>query len=525
MHRQETISFSPQNAPDTSSNNLFLFSSHLLNQFAANVCQVANVDGSGNLGLSNPQPKPFHQSASTNSDVASIVTNLQPASLSGVSLERHVNASSPSLSHWLPGIQHHASMNSPFLFSNRPTRLSSAKEGFQQPAQAVVGKIDSFPLLPHHLQIQSSPTSYLGSTELTKMAFEPTESASLEDTSGHTERNNEVCLEGRDHLGATNKSKVEGLHVVQIYLDTDEEALTPYQCLLRKQIELFEACRNDIRGNAQGRNTPIMLGQVGIRCRHCASLPQAARARGSTYYSQTIDGIYQVAQNMSKIHLCEHCHRVPADLRNQLNTLRAVHQRANGGKVYWANGIRALGVIEHGRTLRFRWSVTKSKAQAKELLAKQYNDTESNQNTWSQIFAFIAQLHQITLGYYRWVGWPEYFSPWLAKTVARLIENTGQSTRCRAVTLAAFQVEGIGRGYHQYLYSSGSYRAIRSVASITIHFLNAQARKNLEAIKNGTPIDKWNISLASRGLMMVVRPRAWHQFYLFVWWLTSPAAR
>jgi hypothetical protein len=139
-----------------------------------------------------------------------------------------------------------------------------------------------------------------------------------------------------------------------IFMDCDKEVLTPYQCLLREHIELFEAGALDIRGTAQGRNTPILLGQVGVRCRHCAALPHAARARGAVYYSQTIDGIYQVAQNMSKVHLIKRCHRVPPEVQSKLNSFRGDNQRASGGKDYWADGIRALGVYEIGRCLRFK---------------------------------------------------------------------------------------------------------------------------------------------------------------------------
>jgi hypothetical protein len=139
---------------------------------------------------------------------------------------------------------------------------------------------------------------------------------------------------------------------IPIYMDRDEENLTEYQCLLRKQIELFEAGPDDIRSNAQGRNTPILLGQVGLRCRYCAPLPRAARTKGAVYYSQTIDGIYQVAQNMSKVHLCERCHRIPREVQDKLKALRGDNQRAVGGKHYWADGVRALGVYEDGRVLR-----------------------------------------------------------------------------------------------------------------------------------------------------------------------------
>ena len=139
-------------------------------------------------------------------------------------------------------------------------------------------------------------------------------------------------------------------------MDGDEAMLTPYQCLVREHIELFEAGALDIRGTAQGRNTQLVLGQVGVRCRHCAGLPLFHRARGAVYYSQTIEGLYQVVQNMSKQHLLEQCHLVPREVRRKLNSFRRDNQRASGGKEYWAQGFRTLGVYryERGRCLRFQ---------------------------------------------------------------------------------------------------------------------------------------------------------------------------
>jgi hypothetical protein len=141
---------------------------------------------------------------------------------------------------------------------------------------------------------------------------------------------------------------------IPLYLDYDEQVLTTYQCLLRKQIELFAAGPDDVRGSAQGRNTPIGLGQVGIRCRHCAFLPKNARARGAVYYSKTIDGLYQVAQNMSKLHLCKTCHKIPTSTRAELVTLHLVKNRASGGKEYWSECLQVLGVYEGKGCLRLR---------------------------------------------------------------------------------------------------------------------------------------------------------------------------
>jgi hypothetical protein len=154
--------------------------------------------------------------------------------------------------------------------------------------------------------------------------------------------------EETNQLGLTHRPSI------LLFMDCDEDSLSQYQCFLRQQIEAFEAGPDDIKGTAQGRNTPIQLGQVGIRCRHCASLPKAARPRGAVYYSQKIEGLYQVAQNMSKVHILGRCSQVPDHVKSKLLALRQVNQRASGGKDYWGDGLRALGIYEDGRCMRFQ---------------------------------------------------------------------------------------------------------------------------------------------------------------------------
>lgn len=145
-----------------------------------------------------------------------------------------------------------------------------------------------------------------------------------------------------------------------LYLDHDSNCLTAYQCFLRKQIELFEVGHDEMNGTAQGRNTPLSYGQVGIRCRHCAHLSKSARARGGVYYSRTIDGVYQVAQNMSKLHFLKACKMIPESTKSQLKSLQSVSSRASGGKEYWAEGLRVLGIVEEGGMLRFASSSSSS---------------------------------------------------------------------------------------------------------------------------------------------------------------------
>lgn len=154
-----------------------------------------------------------------------------------------------------------------------------------------------------------------------------------------------------------SEAVLTGRPPIPLWNDYDETALTEYQCVLRKQIELFEANEDDLRGSAQGRNTPIRLGQVGIRCRHCSGMTKLARARGAVYYSRTVDGVYQVAQNMSKIHFVQTCLKVPRELREKLAKLQRVNNRASGGKEYWLESLKALGIYEDGNCVRFTTTI------------------------------------------------------------------------------------------------------------------------------------------------------------------------
>lgn len=159
---------------------------------------------------------------------------------------------------------------------------------------------------------------------------------------------------------------------IALYMDCDEDSLSEYQCLIRKQMELFEASAKDAASSVQGRNKAILPGQVGIRCRHCAMGMRAARrgssastsssgsnhsttCKGSMYFPTKLDRIYQAAQNLASYHLCETCPNVPENVRNKILVLRERKSPAGGGKRYWAEGVRCLGVVEdpqHGG-LRF----------------------------------------------------------------------------------------------------------------------------------------------------------------------------
>jgi hypothetical protein len=155
----------------------------------------------------------------------------------------------------------------------------------------------------------------------------------------------------------TEPSISSGGRTLSLFLSVDEENLSTYQCLVRKQIQLFEATQGELEANAQGRNKPILKGQVGIRCRHCALLPVEKRKKGAVYFPSQLVGLYQTAQNMANSHLLKNCNTIPRDIREDLIRLREVRKAhksgVGGGREYWANGLRVQGVVEFDRRLRF----------------------------------------------------------------------------------------------------------------------------------------------------------------------------
>lgn len=139
-----------------------------------------------------------------------------------------------------------------------------------------------------------------------------------------------------------------------LYMPCDDESLSEYQCLVRKQIEIFEAGFAEVESNAKGRNKPIVLGQVGIRCRHCSKVAPKERKKGAMYYPAKLSGLYQAAQSLASGHLCAHCNDIPPGIRQELMILKEKKSSAGGGKDYWGEGVRILGVYEDEDGLRFQ---------------------------------------------------------------------------------------------------------------------------------------------------------------------------
>jgi hypothetical protein len=128
----------------------------------------------------------------------------------------------------------------------------------------------------------------------------------------------------------------------------DNLKLSDHQVLLRHQIEAFQAGDDDISTHTRGRNKPITVNQVGIRCQHCAHLPVSRRQKGSTYFPASLAGIYQASQNMSTIHFQSGlCTEMPQEIKDQFTSLHTSKTSTSGaGRPFWAKGAAELGLVD-----------------------------------------------------------------------------------------------------------------------------------------------------------------------------------
>ena len=78
--------------------------------------------------------------------------------------------------------------------------------------------------------------------------------------------------------------------------------LTPYLCLLRRQLEVFSATPDEIaaKQSTGGNKVPPIPGQVGIRCVHCKGLDYKTRAKNSESFPSCIKNVHQAVRNYQR---------------------------------------------------------------------------------------------------------------------------------------------------------------------------------------------------------------------------------
>ncbi|KAL7541061.1 hypothetical protein ACHAXR_010607 [Thalassiosira sp. AJA248-18] len=111
----------------------------------------------------------------------------------------------------------------------------------------------------------------------------------------------------------------------------------------------------DIVQAVHGRNKPIALGQVGIRCQHCKDVSSAqtqitnnsARTtQNAVSYPSFISGIYNTVQQMYRLHF-DQCPYIPDELKVRVGNLKDSHTSNRGGrKQYWMESAKRIGLVD-----------------------------------------------------------------------------------------------------------------------------------------------------------------------------------
>lgn len=274
-------------------------------------------------------------------EIAEKGTNIQPRSLDSSTLTQPDELSQSRLRHTLPA-------------STGDLGLGALPGSVFQATQSVLSNANYLPETNVDMHHQPVPSS------LYPFPSHPTPS------SNHHMKN--PAKTSRTLTNKVSSSSNDSLYPPRsLAMPNDQDHLSPYQCLLRKQMQFFAADWDDI-AVIQGRNKPVVRQQVGLRCIHCAHIPIKNRDKGSTYFSSRLDALYQSAQNLAKKHLLEKCRHVPTAIREQLLQLKRIvpvpsrpesKQYAPGrsGKGYWAEAAISVGVYEDqtNERLEFRY--------------------------------------------------------------------------------------------------------------------------------------------------------------------------
>lgn len=155
-----------------------------------------------------------------------------------------------------------------------------------------------------------------------------------EDSSGGT---------GNDN--ASNQQQQQAMERVLLAIPEDKDWLSDMDCFVRNIIEVFSSKQIDIDHAAADRKYPIRLGQVGIRCIHCAMSSSGARG-AAVSYPYSISGIYESVREFQRLHL-ENCKCLPDDLKETSEKLGSgAASLSSVLRRYYVQAARALGLYD-----------------------------------------------------------------------------------------------------------------------------------------------------------------------------------
>ena len=138
-------------------------------------------------------------------------------------------------------------------------------------------------------------------------------------------------------------------------IDDDKDWLSDMDCFVRRNLEVFTVTPSDLEHANQDLRQPIRLGQVGIRCVHCAKTEAGARGT-AVYYPTSIDHVYENVRNFQRYHF-DLCVNVPPEVQTELAGLSQCTSLSSVLRRYYVLAAKALGMVDAPYGVRMQQSM------------------------------------------------------------------------------------------------------------------------------------------------------------------------
>ncbi|KAG7352228.1 hypothetical protein IV203_008276 [Nitzschia inconspicua] len=129
---------------------------------------------------------------------------------------------------------------------------------------------------------------------------------------------------------------------VLLAIPEDKEWLSEKDIFVRKQLEVFCATEEDVAAARDDLKYPVSVGQVGIRCIHCALAHGSDAVGHAVAYPFNISGIHESVREIHRLHL-DSCKNIPAAKKARLANLGA-SSLSSVLRRYYVLGAKALGL-------------------------------------------------------------------------------------------------------------------------------------------------------------------------------------
>lgn len=155
----------------------------------------------------------------------------------------------------------------------------------------------------------------------------------------------------------TNKAlSTQSVNKQNMSLATQEDtsSLSDRQCYVRSHfVETFAANEGDVAGRHSKGAQKLYVGQIGIRCKHCANIPPKSKAERAVCYPSSISRIYQTVADMQRFHF-EVCTAIPLEMKNTYKNMKTTRPRGMGSpQSYWISSAKKLGLVDTAQGISF----------------------------------------------------------------------------------------------------------------------------------------------------------------------------